>query len=225
MITLMGTGHVFKLRDRVKEKIVEKRPEAVCLELDKKRHDALLQGKIDLNPLSLFQQSVAAIYGERAGNDMLGGIEGSKEVGAKLFLIDRGIEETMRRLMYASINEFFNPMEIIRKFFAALSIPLETPTSVGDFFSLSFKDFIEKAVREFEAEPEKYRGLLGNLYPFYKRVLLDEREEYMAKEIRKVVEEHGCSSVVAVVGAGHLPNLVKLLSPLEVEIIKLSEML
>lgn len=225
MITLIGTGHVFKLKEKVKEKVIERKPEAVCLELDQKRYDALLEGSITLNPLSLFQQSIASMYGERVGNDMMGGIEGSKEVGAKLFLIDTAIEETIRKLMYASVNEFFNPMEVMRKFSVMLSVPPKMPTSTESFFAPSFKDFMERAIKEFEADPEKYRELLGDVYPFYKHVLLDEREEHMVKEITKLKEKHGYDCIVAIVGAGHLPNLKELLSPEEVETIKLSDIL
>lgn len=188
MITLIGTGHVFKLREKVKEKIIESKPTAVCLELDERRYHALLEDKIALSPLSLFQQSMAAIYGERAGNDMMGDIEGSKDVGAELFFIDREIEETMSKLICAGVSEFFNPMEIMRKFCVMLSVPMETPSFMESLLSpLSFKDSLEKAVKEFETDPEKYRDSFGSFYPFYKRVLLDEREEYMAKEVAKTL--------------------------------------
>ncbi|MHC1635117.1 MAG: TraB domain-containing protein [Candidatus Methanospirareceae archaeon] len=228
MITIIGTGHVFRLREKVKERIVEKKPEVVCLELDEKRYKALLRNEISLDPLALFQQSIAEIYGERAGNDMIGGIEGAKEVRAKIVLIDKDIDEIKEELMYAFMNEFLNPAEILRKFFVIASTPLKVNSyalfNPSLLFSFNFKGWLEGVIKEFERDPKRYRGLFGELYPYFKRILLDDREEKMAEEIRKVRAEY--ERIVVVTGAGHIPRLKELLSDLDdIEVIKLGELL
>ena len=44
MITLVGIGHVFSIKDAVKYLVFTRRPDAVCLELDRLRFDALESG-------------------------------------------------------------------------------------------------------------------------------------------------------------------------------------
>ena len=163
------------------------------------------------------------MYGDKLGNDMVGGMEGAREVGAKLFLIDRPIEETMLKLKYACIHEFLNPLEMFRKFLTLFSMPLssEMPALATLF---PFRDFMDSAIREFEADPEKYRSLLGEIYPFFKRIILDEREEYMAGEIRKVVNKYGYDPICVITGAGHVSQLQALLHDIGVEVVKLSEL-
>lgn len=228
---IQKTLHVFRLRKRVKEKIKEKKPEAVCLELDEKRYEALLRDEISLNPLHLMQQGIAEMYGEKLGNDMIGGAEGAKEVNAKIFFIDKPIEEIMEKLMHGCFYEFLNPMEILRKFFTMFSLSASMPAvqimpSIKDFshLSFSFRDWINRGIMKFEADPERYRNLFGEMYPYFRQILLNEREEHMAAKIREVKKE-GYEKIVVVIGAGHVPKLKNLLGDLDVEVIKLSQLM
>jgi len=42
MITLIGVGHVFDLKTQVRGVIVNKKPQVVCLELDRGRFEAMV---------------------------------------------------------------------------------------------------------------------------------------------------------------------------------------
>ena len=61
-------------------------------------------------------------------------------------------------------------------------------------------------------------------YPTLVRVLIDERNEHMSKEIARVCSEH--ERVVAVVGDAHVDGLLKLLPPdLKVRTVRLWELM
>jgi pheromone shutdown protein TraB len=192
MITILGTAHGFiipRLKEKVKDTIVQRNPRAVCLELDKGRYAALRQRG---NPH--FQY----------GDDMRGGMLGAKEVGAELYLVDRNIGETRRRLMRAVRREM-RPGEVLGKAVYLLS----------SAFNLRPGKFISS----FEMDPDSYREGLGNLFPFFSRVILEEREDYMAGRIVRVLDKH--SQVLVVTGAAHITGLKEKLSRFEVEVIDL----
>ena len=195
MITILGTAHGFiipRLKEKVKDTIVQRNPGAVCLELDKRRYETLRQRG---NPH--FQY----------GDDMRGGMLGAKEVGAELYLVDRDIGETRKRLMSAVRREI-HPGEVLGKVVYLLSSAFNLLTrSPGKFIS------------SFEMDPDRYRETLGNLFPFFSRVILGEREDYMAGRIVRVLDKH--SQVLVVTGAAHITGLKEKLSRFEVEVIDL----
>lgn len=213
-VTIIGTGHVFRLREKVRKLIENLNPQAVCVELDEGRYEVLLRGRTSLHPLALLQARLAHSYHTIPGNDMLGAVEGARDIEAELFFIDKDIEETKRRLGEAFVLEFLNPLEILRKIILFPVIFLSGPR--GNFT-------LEEVVREFERDPQKYRKLLGRAFPVFKRVLLDEREEHMAKRIREVLERF--DEVAVVTGAGHAADLKKLLNDFDVEVFSLTKLL
>jgi pheromone shutdown protein TraB len=211
-IIILGTAHVFRLEQRIRAIVRSISPQAVGVELDEKRFEALIYGGVSTHPLAFVQEVMASLYGTFPGNDMLGGIEGANDVNARLFLIDKDIEEINQKLMRALAFEFFTPAGILRKLTA--------------FPFVSFPHFVlevDPAGREFEKSLNRYRRAMTRMFPRFKRVLFDERERYMAKRIREISEEF--DPVLAVVGAGHLYALKKLLPEFYVRAISLEELL
>jgi pheromone shutdown protein TraB len=213
-VTVIGTGHVFRLRQKVRKLIQDIHPQAVCVELDEGRYEVLLEGRTSSHPLALLQARLADAYHTTPGNDMLGAVEGARDIEAELFFIDRDIEATERRLGEAFVLEFLNPVEILRKVMLFPVVFLSMPR---------WGSSLEEVVKEFERAPEKYRKLLGRAFPVFKRVLLDEREEHMAGRIRKVLERF--DEVAVVTGAGHAADLKKLLNDFDVEVVPLTKLL
>ncbi len=213
-VTVIGTGHVFRLRQKVRKLIQDIHPQAVCVELDEGRYEVLLQGRTSFDPLALLQARLADTYHTIPGNDMLGAVDGAKDIEAELFFIDRDIEATKGRLGEAFVLEFLNPLEILRKVMLFPVVFLSLPR---------WGSSLEEVVKEFERDPEKYRKLLGRAFPVFKRVLLDEREEHMAGRIRKVLERF--DEVAVVTGAGHAADLKKLLNDFNVEVVSLTKLL
>lgn len=218
MITIIGTCHVFDLKSRVKDIIVKIGPDAVGVELDQRRFEGLTQkGMPSFNILALIQQAIARRYGVEVGNDMLGGVEGATDLGIPLVWIDMDLEQTKRKLKEVFSREFLNPIEILRKILAGINISLSRPRP-----KISGSDWVEVLIDQFEKDPEKYRSDFVALFPYFKRIILDEREEYMGDRIMNMAEGYG--DVVAVVGAGHLSGLKKVLSGLDVHYISLKEL-
>jgi pheromone shutdown protein TraB len=217
-IAIIGTGHVFRLREKVKKLIEDINPHAVCVELDEERCRALLHERKSLNPLfsplAFTQAAMAHVYDTTPGNDMLGAIEGARDIKAELFLIDKDIVETKKRLYQAFRSEFFNPLELLRKLI------------FSPYFLLSqarFSPSFEAAVEEFERNPEKYRRLLGMAFATFKKALLDEREEYMAERVKEILKDF--DKIAIVTGAGHVFALRKLLADYDIEVFSLTGLL
>ena len=59
--------------------------------------------------------------------------------------------------------------------------------------------------------------------PSISKILIDDRNKFMAKNMKDLEERFG--SVVAVVGDGHISGLVKELDDEEIEIIRLKEIM
>src|SRR5512142_292398 len=103
-IHLLGTAHVSrKSVDEVRRVIEEIRPDAVAVELDRARYEALADesrlGRIDVNGIlragraglflsallfAGFQKRLGDRLGVRPGAEMLAGVEAAERVGAKV---------------------------------------------------------------------------------------------------------------------------------------------
>ncbi|MCD6230433.1 MAG: TraB/GumN family protein [Dehalococcoidia bacterium] len=214
-VVIIGTGHVFNLRGKVRTIIHDVEPQAVCVELDDGRYEALFHGRgRSFHPLALLQALMATIYGTVPGNDMLGGIEGARDIGAELFLIDKDIRVIKRGLRQAFISEILNPVEIARKLVRFPPIALSRPRAMLNF---------EDSVKEFEKDPERYRDLLGKSFPRIRKVLLDDRERYMAIRVKGILERF--DDIAIVTGAGHVIGLRGLLSDYDIRVFSLTTLL
>jgi len=205
-IIIVGTAHVSADSiDEVRSVISKERPGAVAVELDEKRYKAIVEGKdwrkepiADLlrsdrlyialaNALMLaFQRMVGQRVGSRPGEEMLAAIEAAKEVDAEVVLVDRDITTTLRRALdemslgekYGILKELVSPDDEVLQ------------TEVGELLD-TYKD--GDAILELVDQ-------LRDMSPGAHRVLLAERDAYMARRIQAAAKE---SSVVAVVGAAH----------------------
>ena len=121
-IILLGVGHVFQIRDRVKEEIFRARPSVVCLELDELRWNAILfdrqmaqrrgqkvrrrwgwpsleRGELILRLLSWKQGSLAKAFGTSVADEMMAAKEAAEAVGARWRLIDQDTRVLRKRWM------------------------------------------------------------------------------------------------------------------------------
>jgi len=226
-IVIVGTAHVFDLRNKIKRLIDERKPEAVCVELDQQRLDRLL-GKgpsppKDTRMMADFQRILAESYGTQPGNDMLGAVNGAKSTGANLYLIDQPLGKTIDKLRASVQPMLSDPGALMRQLLGAMSAFPQWAKMMPKMMRGGGMDgIIELVIDVFEKDPEAYRSMMGTMYPDVKTILLDEREEHMAAEIRKVLRKH--DNVVVVCGLGHLSSLRQLLSDLPVECIGIAEL-
>ncbi|MEM1578845.1 MAG: TraB/GumN family protein [Archaeoglobaceae archaeon] len=199
-LIILGTAHVSqKSVEEVREVIEKERPDAVAVELCIGRYKALMgeRGEIDIRKvlkkgdfflivfqllLSYFQRKIGKEMNIKPGEEMIAAIQKAREINADVLLIDRDIAITFKRL--------WNQMSFFEKL---------------KFFYHMFRGFFAKDVEVEEILKEDVIDLLvkefRKISPKAARILIDERDEYMAYNLRKAMERY--NKIVAVVGAGH----------------------
>jgi len=220
MITLVGTGHVFDLSSAISDLLYEKMPDVVCLELDEKRFQALKQHRengvrgVDVSLpvvyrfLAGFQEKMAEKYGTMVGNEMIAAEEFASLHNVGVELIDMDAEELLLKM--------WREMRLIEKirFF------------VSGFTSLfvSKKD-VERELEKFQGDYHGYIEEIGKRFPTIRKVLIDDRNEYMARRLIELNEKY--EKIVAIVGDGHVEGLSKILkdNKVELEVIRLKDLL
>jgi len=212
MITLVGVGHVFAISEQVREAIVSRHPEVVCLELDPARFSALMdrtRGRTGRVPpqymlMAQIQKRIASKFDSEAGAEMLAAASAARDIGAKVALIDMDATSVFSRLWRAMTIR-----EKLHLLFGAL---------VG---LVASKETVEKEIETYEGREAEYLETLGNEFPSVKRVLIDERNRFMADRIISIASKH--ENVLAVVGDGHMQGLVEALGDRQVETLRLKD--
>jgi pheromone shutdown protein TraB len=198
MITIVGIGHVFRLEEQIKGLIREKRPEVVALELDRMRYEALRSGERGGygNPVFMlfakFQEKIAREYGTEAGHEMIAAADAAKEVGADIALIDRDAADKLG------------------EFWARMSFKEKVLVFAGAIAAVLFvrRKTVEREIRKLQEQPD-FVERIGADFPAMKEVLIDSRNEHMGGEVGKLAARY--TSIVVVVGDGHVPGLVEIL--------------
>ena len=216
---MVGTAHVSReSADLVREVIGRERPDRVCVELDAQRHQALVQQRrwenLDLRQiirrkqlstllanllLSSYQKKIGDKLGVIPGTELLEAIRAAEESEIPISLCDRNIRITMLRA-WRSMS-LFQKWKLLAALVASLVVG--TDISEEQLRELRKKDVLSELMDE----------LAGGL-PALKRVLIDERDAYLAHEIRCAEGRR----LVAVVGAGHVEGIRRALeAPAEVD--------
>lgn len=212
---LVGTAHIS--RDSVAEVarvITGLKPDRVCIELDQARYTSMTQeeswknldifkviregkGFLLLANLILgsFQKRMGLDGGAKPGEEMREAIRLCGEMGIPFSLIDRDIQVTLRRAWGKS--SFWGKNKLLA---ALLSSAFTSEKlSSGQIEELKKKSALHGMMEE-----------LGDYLPSVKGVLIDERDQHLAC---RLFDEPG-STLVAVVGAGHVPGMVRWLNDL-----------
>ena len=211
-LRLLGTAHVATASvEAVKQNIEEWKPDIVAVELCKSRFEALTQDRrLDKEgllkvikegkaPMVLLQSLLAAEQrklgideGQQPGAELLAAVEAAQEYDLDVKLVDRDIQTTLRRawkkmgfkekvgLMWALLAEEDTDEE------------LELEDMLAD------KDLLTSLMEE-----------LREVSPGAGEVLIDERDEFIARKISEIRDD---GKVLAVLGAGHLDGVSKLLA-------------
>ena len=209
MITLIGVGHVFDIGREIENIILNRKPGIVGVELDPARYHALMSKEPKKNVpfvykmLAIFQQTIAKKYKVSVGSEMLAAIETAKKIGVGIAFID--MESTY---VFSKIWKGMGFSEKIKLLFSGVA---------GIFVR---KERVEKEIKKFETEYDQYMEILDSEFPILKKVLIDERNNYMANRIRELSKKY--ENIVAIVGDGHIEGMKKILDDLNPEIIRLS---
>jgi len=222
-IILIGTAHVSReSADLVIKVISEERPDVVCVELCKARLDAIRQrdkwhetdivkvirekrASLLLSQLLMvsFQKKIAQKFNIKPGEEMIRAVGKAEEIGAEVVLADREVRITLLRAW--RMMSFWSKMKVVPELILSLFIPEEITEE--DIEKLKRHDMLEVALRT-----------VGEKLPDLKTTLIDERDQYLAHTIGHAPGR----KIVAVVGAGHVPGIVKNLG-VDIDIEKINQ--
>ncbi|VUT25328.1 MAG: TraB family protein [Candidatus Methanolliviera sp. GoM_asphalt] len=204
-LKIVGTAHVSeKSIKEVRETIRKEKPEIVAVELDEGRFRGLIEGeetslrevlrardgKIRLLLLqwllSYIQKKIGKSVGIMPGEEMLTAVEEAKKIGASVVLIDRDIRITLQLL-----KDKMTFREKIKIFFSLLRSLFIRKGELIELDRITDEDILDDLVNEFK-----------KLSPNAAKILIDERDIYMAKNLLALSQSED-KKIVAVIGAGH----------------------
>ena len=211
-VILVGTAHVSQESVEIVKLVIEQEhPDGVCVELDPKRFEAISHPNrwesLDLKEiirkqqlstlmvnlvLASFQKRLGDKLGVLPGMEMLEAIRMAEKHNVPVILSDRDVRVTMRRAWRNT--PFWRKSLLVSSLM--LSIFDTTEVSEDEIRNLKKQDVLSEMMKE-----------LGEEVPTLKVALIDERDRFLAK---KIVEAPG-KRTVAVVGAGHVAGICKII--------------
>ncbi len=215
-LILIGTSHIAKQSVKeVEETIIKEKPEVVALELDKGRFYALvneIKGRIGFKDVKnigfkgyvfakageFVERKLGGKVGINPGDEMLKAAKIASREKCKIALIDQKIEITLK-----NFSKEITWKEKFRFFVDILKGIFSKKHRIS--FDLSKVPKKEMIVKMLEYVKERY----PNLY----KVLVEDRNKYMAKKLFKLMQNY--SKIVAVVGAGHEDEIIEEIKKLE----------
>ncbi|WP_110674828.1 TraB/GumN family protein [Salinicola sp. RZ23] len=221
-LTLLGTAHVSQASaDEVRELIDSGEFDAVAIELCTSRHQSLTQpdamAKLDLFQvlkqgkagmvaaslaLGAFQQRVAAHSGIEPGAEMRAAVKGAERAGLPLYLIDREIGVTLKRI-YQNVP-WYKRFGLISGLLG--SVLSRQTVSSEEIEKLKQGDVLESTFAEFAEQSE-------SLYV----PLIAERDRFMALKLVESLPDGAARRVLVVIGAGHLKGMGEHLQALDAQ--------
>lgn len=209
-IYLIGTAHISERSvHEVRETIEKVRPDTVCVELDQLRHDAMMDEsrwrQLDIFEvikqkkvlfvlanlaLAAYQRKLGEKLGVRPGAEQLEAINAAQAVGAEVVLADRDIQATLKRT-WANLT-FMDKVKVM----GALANGFGGGNEITeeDLEKLKERDHLNEMMAEF-----------AKALPRVQVPLIDERDRYLMSS----VEDAPGKTIVAVVGAGHVPGMIR----------------
>lgn len=210
---LVGTAHVSpESVELVENTIDDVEPDVVAVELCEQRHEAILnqsrwdekeidkvirEGKAHLFLMQLmltnFQRKIGEELDTKPGSEMIEAVEKAQEKGIEVALVDRDIRTSLKR----AFNELSWKEKIGLAYGFLEGFLEEGEEDVQDLLEeMQDTDVLTEMIEE-----------LGREAPSFKKVLLDERNEYIAYKLMEIEQ----NNIVAVLGAGHLKGVKEIL--------------
>ena len=214
-IILVGTAHVSdESVKQVEQAINEHKPDAVAVELCQQRYLALKEEKkwddteitkvIESDKIYLFllqillgnfQRKIGDELGVKPGSEMMKAVEISEKQDIPIILADRNVKVTLKRAIdMMSLKEKIKILTGVVSGFGGEEINKELVEKLKE------KDVLTEVMEELAAQT-----------PSIKRVLVDERDQYIAQMIYR----QDAKKIVAIVGAGHMTGIIENLNQLD----------
>ncbi len=190
--------------------VLETEPDVVAVELDRARYAQLTNPGVSeedmipdsgdmisqlLNQIALLEDGLGSLSGTSAGEEMLAAIEAGRKTGAKIALIDRPLQATANALLKVPLDEIYKMTNLIPE----ATEDIENGGAVDIMSMLKEEGAIDKLMDEFRGE-----------FPNIAKVLIEDRDEYIANAILTILEDVD-GKVVVVLGAGHIDGVRKAL--------------
>jgi len=212
-IVLLGTAHVSRESAEAAKALIEaEQPDSVCVELCPSRYQSIRQQKqwqeTDIVKvikekksfllfanflLASFQKRIGDKLGIKPGEEMIFAVNAGEAAGSEICLADRDIRTTLSRTWRST-----GAWSKLKLLFQLL-------------FSMGGVDEIDQADIEKMKQTDMLESILSELeksHPSLRKILIDERDQYLAHKIRHAPGP----KIVAVVGAGHIPGIQKYLT-------------
>ncbi len=223
-ISIIGSSHIAKESvESVRKEIEIHSPDIVALELDSHRAYALMhkkevegkkssremikalgfKGFIIASIASYTQKKLGDMVGVDPGSEMKEALIVAKSKGIKVAFIDQDVNVTLKK--FSKAIGWKEKWQFIKDIFEVSINPKKRKLK----FDIS-KVPEEKIIEEMILEVEKK-------YPNIHRVLVEERNVIMAKKLYTLSRNHPDAKILAVVGAGHKAEIIKILKKLEKE--------
>lgn len=207
-IYVVGTAHVSRESVELAEQLIrEIRPDSVAIELDKARYESLQdpqrwkktdilsvirEGRAFVLVLQIilagFQKKLGKMLQVKPGEEMMQAAAAAGECGAQLVFADRDVKITLKRT-WKSIR-FVTILRLLWSWLHSLFEHKEMKKE--DIERLKSPDVLNELMEELAAEMPEVRGSL-----------ITERDIFLSQKIKQAPGK----SVVAVVGAGHVPGI------------------
>ncbi len=209
-LIILGAAHVSRTSARLAADLVKDlAPDSVCLELDPQRYAALKDEdrfrKLNLKEiirkkqvatllvnlvLASFQRRLGDKLGIKPGEEQLAAAKAADDNNIPVHLCDRDIRITLKRAWHGTSwwKKAILAASLLGSLFATEEITEEKIEKLKDSDLLS------------EMLAEMARDL-----PETKKILIDERDVFMAEQIKAAAGKR----TIAIVGAGHVPGLIR----------------
>ena len=213
---LIGTIHVSpESKRRVRDLILKERPEIVAVELDQGRYEALLEhpketlsfgelllsarhGNFSTNLLvwliSHLEQNLGDEMGVIPGEEMLVAIQAAKEMGphVKVFFVDQPLPITLQRFQSIGLEKNRMIIELVKGILGA-------------------DKNIRHSLLDLESDPnnilQEFMGTLHKKFPGISKILIQERDAYIAKRVISLLNKYTDKKICVVLGLGHLDGV------------------
>ena len=207
-LTIIGTSHISRDSvNEVEQKILKIQPKIIALELDIPRFLSLQQKKkkvkgltIKMHILNLIGSYIEKKLGKYTktppGSEMKKAIQLAKKYKIRISLIDQDIRITLKKLTkQLTLKE---KLRFVQDLFKGMI--LRKSEIKFDIRKVPNQKVINKIISKVKKR-----------YPTIYNVLIKERNQIMAKNLKTLMHKHKDEPIIAIIGAGHEQAIINLI--------------
>ncbi|MBR9698977.1 hypothetical protein GOV09_00785 [Candidatus Woesearchaeota archaeon] len=213
---IIGTSHISKQSIKeIHEAFSKIKPDFVAVELDRNRLYALMspkQGKpsfYDIRRIGLkgflfaligswAAKKLGKMVGVMPGDEMKSAIMLAKKNKVKIALIDQHIEVTLKR--FSKKLSWKERWRLLVDLFKGFVLRKKDPLVNFDLSKVPSNKLIRMMLEKIKER-----------YPNIHKVLIEERNYYMARKLKSLMKAHQDKKILAVIGAGHEEEILRIL--------------